>query len=101
MNGVCPKCGLQKELCVCETLAKEKEKISVSAIKRRYGKIITVVKGLSKDVDPKKILKDLKTMLACGGTLKEGAIELQGDHKRRVKEILVKLGFQEEQIEVR
>lgn len=100
MNGVCPKCGLQKELCVCETLAKEKEKIRVSGIKRRYGKYITVIEGLSKDVDPKKILKELKTKLACGGTLKEGVIELQGNHKEKVKPILAKLGFQEDQIEV-
>ena len=100
MNGVCPKCGLQKELCVCETLAKEKEKIRVFGVKRRYGKYITVVEGLSKDVDPKKILKDLKTRLACGGTLKDGAIELQGNHRERVKAILVKLGFQEDQIEI-
>lgn len=100
MNAVCPKCGLQKELCVCETLAKEKEKVRVSGIKRRYGKFITVVEGLSKDVDPKKILKELKTKLACGGTIKEGVIELQGNHKDKIKPILVKLGFQEEQIEV-
>jgi translation initiation factor 1 len=101
MNGVCPKCGLQKELCVCETLAKEKEKIRVSGIKRRYGKFITVIEGLSKDVDPKKVLKELKTRLACGGTIKEGIIELQGNHLEKVKPILVKMGFQEEQIEVR
>ena len=100
MNGVCPKCGLQKALCVCETLAKEKEKIRVYGIKRRYGKYTTVIEGLSKDVDPKKVLKDLKTSLACGGTIKDGAIELQGNHMERVKAIMIKMGFQEEQIEV-
>ena len=100
MNDVCPKCGLNKELCVCETLAKEKEKIKISGIKRRYGKYITTVEGLSKDVDPKKIMKELKGKLACGGTLKKGVIELQGNHKDKVKQVLVKLGFQEDQIEV-
>lgn len=98
--SVCPKCGLQQELCVCETLAKEKEKIKVAGVKRRYGKFITVIEGLSKDVDPKKILKELKTRLACGGTLKDGVIELQGNHTEKIKPILVKLGFQEDQIEV-
>ena len=101
MNGVCPKCGLNKELCVCETLAKEKEKIRIYGIKRRYGKFITIVEGLSKEVDPRKVLKELKTRLACGGTLKEGVIELQGNHTEKVKPILAKLGFPEEQIEVR
>lgn len=100
MNGVCPKCGLNKEFCVCETLAKEREKIRVSGIKRRYGKFTTVVEGISKDMDIKHILKELKTRLACGGTMKDGIIELQGDHRAKVKPILLSLGFADEQVEV-
>jgi translation initiation factor 1 len=100
MTTVCPKCGLQKALCVCETLAKEQEKVTVTAVKRRYNKYTTRVEGLSKDVEPRKILKELKTRLACGGTLKDGVIELQGDHRERVKPVLVKLGFPEERIEI-
>lgn len=101
MNGVCPKCGLSKELCVCETLEKEKEKIRIIEVQKRYRKSVTIIQGLSKDVDHKKIVKELKTKLACGGTVKNGEIELQGSHKRKVKELLVKLGFQPEQIEIR
>ena len=100
MNEICPKCGLSKELCVCETIAKEKEKIRVSEVKRRYGKIITTVNGMSRDVNIKNVLKELKTKLACGGTLKNDTIELQGNHKNKVKSILIKLGFPEDQIEV-
>ncbi len=100
MNGVCPKCGLSKELCICETIAKEREKIRVYGVPRRFGKITTIVAGLSEDVDPKSILKELKTRLACGGTLKKNQIELQGDHRDKVKELLKKLGFTDEQIEV-
>ena len=100
MNEICPKCGLSKELCVCETIAKEKEKIRVSEVKRRYGKIITTVNGMSRDVNIKNVLKELKTKLACGGTLKNDTIELQGNHKDKVKSILIKLGFPEDQIEV-
>jgi translation initiation factor 1 len=58
------------------------------------------VEGISKDVGVKNVLKELKTRLACGGTLKDGVIELQGNHMDKVKSILVKLGFKEEQIEV-
>jgi len=101
MAEICPKCGLPKDICTCETLVKEKEKIKIYAEKRRFGKLTTVVSGISKDIDIKKILKDLKTKLACGGTIKNNEIELQGNHKSKVKEILIKLGFPEEQIEVR
>ena len=100
MSQICEKCGLPKELCVCETIAKEKEKIRVFNEKKRYGKNVTVIEGISRDVDTKKILKELKHKLACGGTIKDNKIELQGDHRARVKAILVKLGFQEDQIEI-
>ncbi|MCX6814066.1 MAG: stress response translation initiation inhibitor YciH [Candidatus Aenigmarchaeota archaeon] len=100
MSEVCPNCGLPKELCVCETIAKESEKIRILEVKKRYGKISTIVQGMSKDVDTKSILKELKTRLACGGTIKDGVIELQGKHREKVKAILVKLGFKEDQIEV-
>jgi len=100
MSEVCPNCGLPKELCVCETIAKESEKIRVFEVKKRYGKISTIVQGMSKDVDTKSVLRELKTKLACGGTIKDGVIELQGKHREKVKAILVKLGFKEDQIEV-
>jgi translation initiation factor 1 len=99
MSEVCPNCGLPKELCVCETIAKESEKIRVFEVKKRYGKISTIVQGMSKDVDTKNVLKELKTRLACGGTMKDGVIELQGKHRDKVKAILVRLGFKEDQIE--
>ena len=100
MDKICEKCGLPKDLCVCETIAKEKEKIKIYNVRRRYGKFSTIVEGIGKDVDSKRILKELKTKLACGGTLKGNTIELQGNHKDKVKPILVKLGFTEDQIEV-
>ena len=100
MSDICSKCGLPKELCICDTLAKEQEKIQILATRRRFGKWITVVKGMSKDVELKQVLKELKQKLACGGTLKDREIELQGNHKDRVKKALVKMGFPEEQIEV-
>ena len=100
MDKSCDKCGLPKELCACETIAKEKEKIRVSLNKRRYGKFITIVEGIGKDADNKNVLKELKGRLACGGTMKDNVIELQGDHKKKVKEVLIKLGFSEDQIDV-
>lgn len=100
MTEICPNCGLPKDICACETIAKEEEKIKITSVKKRFGKKVTIIEGMSKDVDAKGILKQLKTKLACGGTIKGNEIELQGDHRRRIKDILVKLGFQSEKIEV-
>ena len=100
MPEVCSNCGLPKEICVCETIAIEEQKIKVATVNKRYGKTVTIIRGLSKEVDSKNILKEMKTRLACGGTIKDNEIELQGNHKDRVLGILLKLGFKKEQVEV-
>ena len=101
MADICTRCGLPKELCTCEALVKEEEKIRVFVVERRYRKVATVIEGISNDLNTKQILKELKTNLACGGTMKNGVIELQGNHKARIKGILIKLGFPEDRIDVR
>ncbi len=102
MSEICSTCGLPKELCVCETIAKESQKIVVQLIKKKFGKKYTIVEGIDeKEIDVKDLLKRLKTELACGGTAKEGNIELQGDHKFKVRKTLVEMGFPPETIEVR
>jgi len=99
MPEICPNCGLPREICACETMAKE-EKIRISTSERRFRKVTTLITGMSKDIELRKIARELKTKLACGGTVKNGAIELQGNHKHRVKELLIKMGFPEDKIEV-
>ena len=96
---ICPKCGLPKEACVCEQIVKSSQRIRVTTEKRKFGKIMTQISGFEKEVDIKKIAKALKNELACGGTFKDDTIELQGDHRKKVKPILVSLGFDEESIE--
>ena len=93
-SGICPKCGLPKELCICEEVAKEQQRISVKVSKRRYGKEVTVVDGLDPyEIDLEDLSKFLKGRLACGGTVKENSIELQGNHRDRVKELLTTRGY--------
>ncbi len=96
--NICPKCGLPAQACVCEEIGKSEQKIRVETISRKYGKIITLVAGL-KDIDVKQIARELKQGLACGGTVKNDVIELQGNHKGKVKPILLRLGFSENSIE--
>jgi len=95
---ICPKCGLPKEACVCQEITKEEQKIKVTTENKRFGKIATIVSGFSKDIDLKNIAKMLKSELACGGTVKDNHIELQGDHRKKVKQALVKFGFPESSI---
>ncbi len=94
MSDICPKCGLPKEICVCEEIAREQQNITIAVDKRRYGKTMTVVDGLNPhDLDMNALVSNLKSICACGGTIKEGRIELQGDHRTKVKDALEKLGF--------
>jgi translation initiation factor 1 len=100
MNGnLCPKCGLPWDLCTCEVREREEKRISVHTTTRKYRKPVTIIEGVDKD-QGKDITKQLKRKLACGGSFKEGHIELQGDHKSKIKEILVKMGFDGDQINV-
>lgn len=99
MSEICEKCGLPKDICACDVIAKEDQKILVKEVERRYGKIVTIIEGLDqKSIDIKDLARQLKQKLACGGTFKEGRIELQGRHRSRVKDELVKLGFSPETI---
>ena len=95
---ICPKCGLPQQACVCEQIVKSSQKIQITTDKKRYGKIVTIVTGFETGIDVKKIAKALKNELACGGTYKDKTVELQGDHRKKIKELLIKLGFEEESI---
>ena len=96
---ICPKCGLPEQACVCEQMVKSLQNIIITTDKKRYGKIVTVVSGFDSDVNIKKIGKILKNELACGGTCKNNVVELQGDHRKKAKEVLVKHGFEKESIQ--
>lgn len=101
MAEICPKCGLPKDLCVCETIAKEQQKIRVYMVKKKFGKPYTIIEGIEeKEINLRELTKKLKSRFACGGTVKEGKIELQGSHKKKVKQVLVGLGFAPDTIEV-
>ncbi|MEK6928893.1 MAG: stress response translation initiation inhibitor YciH [Nanoarchaeota archaeon] len=93
-----PKFGLPTEADLFKEIVKSEQKIKVSTVARRYGKITTLITGFDKNFDIKGTAKKLKEQLACGGTVKDGVIELQGNHKKQVKPILIRFGFSEESI---
>ncbi len=101
MSEIDPITGLPKELSSWDNITKEGQKIIIKIEKRKFGKQYTVIKGIdTKDINIKDIAKKLKSKFACGGTSKEGIIELQGNHKQNVKAFLVELGFSPEMIEL-
>jgi len=94
MATICTVCGLPKELCMCEEIAREQQQIKIYTDTRRYGKVVTVVEGFnSTDIDLVELARKLKNKCAAGGTSKDGRIELQGEHKKKVKETLTEMGF--------
>ena len=89
MSKICDVCGLPEELCVCEEIAREVQTVKVFTVRRRFGKLMTIIEGIDEhDIDIKELTKTLKAKCACGGTAKNSQIELQGDHKVKVKEVL-------------
>lgn len=100
MADTCPRCGLPLELCVCKVLDRETEsKIRVYSKKAKFDKYMTVIEGINQD-EIERTTKELKQSLACGGTSRDGMIELQGEHKFAVKKALAKLGYKEANIDV-
>jgi translation initiation factor 1 len=101
MAEICSTCGLPKDLCVCSEIEKEQQRIRIRLETRKFGRPTTIVDGLNdKNSNLASLAQKLKTHCACGGTAKNGQIMLQGDHRERVCEYLVKLGYPEENIEV-
>ena len=92
--AICATCGLPEEICICEEIAKETQRIRITSDRRRYGKIMTIVEGLDAgDVDLVDLAHTLKKAVAAGGTVKKGRIELQGEHRRKVEQTLQELGY--------
>jgi translation initiation factor 1 len=95
MSEICPICGLPKDLCVCEDIAKEQQQIRIFLDKRTYGKSVTVIEGIDpKAIDLQSLVTKLKEKCACGGTVKNGTIQLQGDQREKVSGYLAEMGFQ-------
>ncbi|MFA6268658.1 MAG: stress response translation initiation inhibitor YciH [archaeon] len=93
--------GLPKDLFDISNIAKEQQKIKVDVIRRKFSKFVTIVSGIDDSGVVKDLGKEMKQKFACGGTIKDNIIELQGKHKNRVVEFLIKKGYKQELIEAR
>jgi translation initiation factor 1 len=98
----CPKCGWPVSDCRCAaTLQRGREAVpdrpeaKIRIENRASGKQVTVIAGLPANREFLAALcRDLKKACGTGGTAGENEIELQGDQRERLREILAKKGMQ-------
>jgi len=75
-------------------LEKANQQVSISVDERRYGKAVTIVSGFDvPQSEIKSLASSLKSSLATGGTVDDDTIELQGDHRDRLPELLADHGY--------
>jgi translation initiation factor 1 len=86
---------------VLRELDAEESRIIVRLELRRFRKKTTVVEGLSGTAENlADVARELKKKLATGGSVKDGIIILQGDQRDNVKEMLTRMGYSDQRIEV-
>ncbi|MCA9183568.1 MAG: translation initiation factor [Planctomycetales bacterium] len=98
---ICDRCGEEVKQCTCPAesirqaeVAPADQRLHVSLEKRKRGKVVTVISGLTGSLEQSKLLlKILKQDCSAGGTLEGSQIELQGDHRQRVSQWLRAEGY--------
>lgn len=95
----CPRCGQPYKKCLCEqpgASAPTKKSDGFVRImrdrKQRGGKTVTVISGAPAE-DLVELGQQLKKLCGSGGTVKDGNIEIQGDHLEKVEAKLIAQGF--------
>lgn len=95
-DGVCSKCGNNTSECTCtqnEILPPSKHHLYFKREKRK-GKIVTLVgEFFCEDATIKDVVAKLKKTLGCGGSYKEGFIEVQGEHEEKIYHCLENFGY--------
>jgi len=93
----CPKCGKPLAQCVCKKAVRPVGDGVVRVAresKGRKGKTVTLISGVAlNEAATHDLLSGLKRLCGAGGALKEGVIEIQGDHRDIVVDELKKRGF--------
>ena len=95
---MCPGCGRAIADCSCAAEESTPAGDGVVRISRetkgRKGKGVSIITGLPlKPSELKQLVRELKAQCGCGGTVKDGAIEIQGDHRDKLFEMLKAKGY--------
>lgn len=96
----CPTCGKPYKQCQCDTSGAAPVKKSDGIVrimrdrKGRGGKTVTIIGGvMGSEVELATLAQQLKKLCGSGGTVKDGNIEIQGDHCDKVQAKLSALGY--------
>ena len=95
---MCPRCSLALAKCTCgqkQTVTKGDGTVRILLeTKGRKGKGVTILTGIPLNPeDLKDFAKKLKQKCGSGGTVKDGTIEIQGDHRDVMEEELTRQGY--------
>jgi len=95
---LCPKCHQLKKTCTCQIESSAPSKSTVVRVGRetkgRRGKGVTIISDLPLDENGlAELAANLKTRLGTGGTVKDGRVEIQGDHRDRIIAELEGMGY--------
>jgi translation initiation factor 1 len=98
VGSLCPNCRRPVRECVCPKGVPGEAKSSVvrvaREIKGRAGKGVTTITGLPLSLsDIETLATKLKKRCGSGGTVREGVIEIQGDHRDAIVAELIKMGW--------
>ncbi len=96
-GSICPGCGEAVAGCCCgkkQGLPQDGIVRLMRETKGRKGKGVTLINGLPLDAAAlKKLARSLKQKCGCGGSIKKGVIEIQGDHRDLLEKELTELGY--------
>ncbi len=93
---MCPDCGQPLKQCRCSQtkVAPAGDGIVRLGRAKRKGKGVTTISGLPLEgKELTQLAKKLKQLCASGGSIKEGIVEIQGDHREKLQTELKKLGY--------
>lgn len=95
----CDRCGALESSCACPPppaarIPPQSQTARLSVEKRRKGKIVTVIQGLSATGnDLPELLRQLKASCGAGGTIDGDLLEIQGEHLERIRAALEAQGY--------
>jgi len=95
---ICPSCNQAKASCRCKAASVQDKGDGIIRIRRetkgRKGAGVTIIDGLVLEAgEMKALVKKIKQSCSSGGAIKDGSVEIQGEHREAIKVLLEKTGY--------